>query len=126
MINQCQIKHNLIIIVLSTTHYPYLTLGVCDYLCSIDDHTIRCHQESPVIVKDSYKDLADALVLRYDLPKPVNFKNALELYFCLLVLTDKIKGAWTRMCIIMISGPLIKMISQDLVTRRNGMLSTYN
>ena len=61
-------------------------------MCPIDDHTmdeVQCYQESPVIVKDSYKDLADALVLRYDLPKPVNFKNALELYFCLLVLIDK-------------------------------------
>ena len=37
-----------------------------------------------------------------------------------------IKGARTRMRIIMISGPLIKMISRDLVTRHNGTLPTYN
>ena len=46
------------------------------------------YQTHPQLVSAPFKQLADALVIAYDLPRPSNFRFALELYYCLIELID--------------------------------------
>ena len=55
----------------------------------IDNHLDEYHEE-PQLVDPPFKCLADVLKSTYDLPDPINFKNALKLYICLVELIDQL------------------------------------
>jgi hypothetical protein len=70
-------------------------IGVANYLCLIDESTVRQLMSSeycanPQIVCDNLSSLADALVLYHHLPLPTTFKNSLLLYFYLIFMIDQL------------------------------------
>ena len=75
----------------SIVHVIYFcfTTGVSDYLCSVDlqnSDQLQCYSSTPVLVCESFCELADALVSQYNLPPPTTFDNSIQLYFNLIFL----------------------------------------
>ena len=62
--------------------------GMYDYLCLLDEQSINqlqfMYSSIPSINTDNFRELADALVLHYQVPLSTDFNNCLQLYFSLI------------------------------------------
>ena len=66
--------------------------GCNDYLCPVDINIaslLHQYSESPTIVCSEFKNLADAIILEYNIPTPSNFCNALQVYFYLVIIIQE-------------------------------------